>query len=276
MWAQNSTHPETMEIQKLLNEIQTWKDKYSALADEVSTMEKDTLSIQSLVDQLQNSVDNQKSKIGEYEEKINRNEQEHKENIRIMLEENGKLELQIQHIKETSEHLEKETENLKKICSPGLIKKMVFKGNVGNNMSSLSVKHQIKYPVNGGSALITFQKPSVAQQIIAAQQHKVNVDECWINVKAEAVELSVLNSITVSKIIFNQPFLQMKKLECNRTVLITGIPDITENDNLRDLLEIHFQKPSNGGGDVQDLVYCPEGQHTVALFEDEDDGPLRE
>lgn len=63
----------------------------------------------------------------------------------------------------------------------------------------------------------------------------------------------------------------MRKLKCNRTVLITGIPDITDKDTLRDLLEIHFQKPSNGGGEVQELTYCPEGQYTVALFEDDEE-----
>lgn len=63
----------------------------------------------------------------------------------------------------------------------------------------------------------------------------------------------------------------MKKLECNRTVLITGIPDIQNADDMRDLLEIHFQKPSNGGGEVQELVYCSDGQHIIALFEDDED-----
>lgn len=50
--------------------------------------------------------------------------------------------------------------NYLQICSSGMVKKMVFKGNVSKNMGSLSAKHQIKYPVNEGSALITFQEPS--------------------------------------------------------------------------------------------------------------------
>lgn len=70
---------------------------------------------------------------------------------------------------------------------------------------------------------------------------------------------------------------QMKKLQCDRTVLITGIPDIKDEETLRDLLEIHFQLDTNGGGEVQKLFYCPEGKNTIVLFEnDEDDFPQKE
>ncbi|XP_018410779.1 PREDICTED: interferon-induced 35 kDa protein [Nanorana parkeri] len=271
--------------------------------------------------------------------------------------ENQELEAQTLSMKDKIDYFKRETENMKKICSSGMVKKMVFMGNASNTLCGLSVKHQIKYPVNGGSALITFQKPSVAKQIIAAKDHTVTVEDCWIHVKAAAVELSILDALNmemslsptkilvyklppgltnevildklelffgktkngggevekreflddcrcailtfldtevasrlVAKKSFHVPFGEsfhqvvvspsleghlkdytMRKLECNRTVLITGIPDIIDKDALRDLLEIHFQKQSNGGGEVEELMYCPEGQHSVALFEDDED-----
>lgn len=55
-------------------------------------------------------------------------------------------------------------------------------------------------------------------------------------------------------------------------MLITGIPDVMDQDSLQDLLEIHFQKTSNGGGEVDAIVYNPVGQQTLALF-DEDSSP---
>lgn len=42
-----------------------------------------------------------------------------------------------------------------------------------------------------------------------------------------------------------------------------------EQENLQDLLEIHFQKTSNGGGEVDTFLYNPLGQHTLALFEED-------
>lgn len=63
---------------------------------------------------------------------------------------------------------------------------------------------------------------------------------------------------------------------CPRTVLLKGIPDVMEREVLQELLEIHFQKESNGGGEIEALLYNPLGQNITALFEgmsqqDEDD-----
>lgn len=37
---------------------------------------------------------------------------------------------------------------------------------------------------------------------------------------------------------------------------------------MQDLLEIHFQKNSNGGGEIEAFLYNPLGEHISALFED--------
>lgn len=54
-----------------------------------------------------------------------------------------------------------------------------------------------------------------------------------------------------------------------RTVLLTGIPDIMDKDNLQDNLEIHFQKTTNGGGEVESIIYNPLDHTTLALFEED-------
>lgn len=55
---------------------------------------------------------------------------------------------------------------------------------------------------------------------------------------------------------------------CPRTVLLTGIPDVMEQETLQDLLEIHFQKNGNGGGEIEAFLYNPTGQSASALFGD--------
>ncbi len=64
------------------------------------------------------------------------------------------------------------------------------------------------------------------------------------------------------------PF-QICDSECMRTVLLTGIPDIMDKDNLQDNLEIHFQKTANGGGEVEGIIYNPLGHTTQALFDED-------
>lgn len=73
---------------------------------------------------------------------------------------------------------------------------------------------------------------------------------------------------------------------CPRTVLLTGIPDVMDQENLQDMLEIHFQKSSNGGGEIEAILYNPPGQEVSSLFkaisqkeeeeEEEEDGEEEE
>lgn len=54
---------------------------------------------------------------------------------------------------------------------------------------------------------------------------------------------------------------------CPRTVLLRGIPDVMDQESLQDQLEIHFQKESNGGGEIEALLYNPLGRQVDALFQ---------
>lgn len=60
--------------------------------------------------------------------------------------------------------------------------------------------------------------------------------------------------------------IQPRTQACSRTVLLTGIPDVLDQDALQDLLAIHFQKSSNGGGEILQCLYNPLGQCTSAVF----------
>lgn len=45
-----------------------------------------------------------------------------------------------------------------------------------------------------------------------------------------------------------------------------NIPDILDAQELHDILEIHFQKPTRGGGEVEALTLVPPGQQGLAVF----------
>ncbi|NXX27217.1 IN35 protein, partial [Nicator chloris] len=245
-------------------------------------------------------------------------------------------------------------------------KKMIFKGLTANkeDMNSLMLSPQIHYPLQGGSALITFEKAKVAQRIIEMREHTVQLsceeleelDQCRVQVQAVPMEImlpsaleirltqssrsilvSDLPSLDIPKeavldklelffsktknggsevesrefledsdqvvLTFTQdgvaepliergcmqvPIgkgkynvkispcmrgdisnLQLQPSRCPRTVLLLGIPDVLSEESMRDALEIHFQKASRGGGEVDALAYVPAGRTGVAVFEED-------
>lgn len=52
-------------------------------------------------------------------------------------------------------------------------------------------------------------------------------------------------------------------------MLVTNIPDVLDVQELHDILEIHFQKPTRGGGEVEALAVVPVGQQGLAVFTSE-------
>lgn len=52
-------------------------------------------------------------------------------------------------------------------------------------------------------------------------------------------------------------------------MLVTNIPDVLDAQELHDILEIHFQKPTRGGGEVEALAFVPPGQQGLAVFTSE-------
>ncbi|KAI2647982.1 N-myc-interactor [Labeo rohita] len=55
----------------------------------------------------------------------------------------------------------------------------------------------------------------------------------------------------------------------NRTVLLGGIQALMDEEDLQDHLEIHFQKPSNYGGEVENIKYVPDGTQLTAFFSED-------
>ncbi|NXC46108.1 IN35 protein, partial [Penelope pileata] len=286
------------------------------------------------------------------------------------------VEQKIQQVKEEREFLQKNLEEQKPPNDEELShqmlpalpeRKLVFKGLMTDkeDTNKLMLAPLIRYPLLGGSALITFEKAEVAQRVIEVKEHTVELsngedleelDRCRVRVQAGPVDvllpsdleigltrssksilvsglpsLGIPEDILLDKLelffsktknggseVESREFLkdccqvvltfahdgvaeqlisrghiqvpigktkyelkisphmsgditnmQLQPSRCARTVLLSGIPDVLAEEPMRDALEIHFQKDSHGGGEVDALGYVPAGRRAVAVFRED-------
>uniref|UniRef100_A0A8C8RBJ3 Interferon induced protein 35 n=1 Tax=Pelusios castaneus TaxID=367368 RepID=A0A8C8RBJ3_9SAUR len=278
-----------------------------------------------------------------------------------LLQQKQELEKQLKELEERRVSWEEQA----KVQSSMPDRKMVFKGHVmeAEDMNTLVITHQIRRALPGGSALITFEEPEVAQRILEMKEHEVKLDEsagCEGRVRLQARPLELLQPSAVEiemkvcdrcillsslphldlseeqlldklELFFSKkkngggeveqreflsdsghvvlsflhdgvaeqlmkkgriqvpigketyelkvtPYmsgeitdLQVRPSVCAKTVLLSGIPDILDEESMRDALEIHFQKPSRGGGEVDALGYVPVGKRGLAVFQEDTD-----
>ncbi|KAK1331149.1 hypothetical protein QTO34_009098 [Cnephaeus nilssonii] len=121
---------------------------------------------------------------------------------------------------------------------------LVFRGHIQEEMEvpkSLVSDLQICYPLPGGSALVIFDDPKVAKQVLRQKEHRIELEECRLRVQVQPVELPVVTTIQVSS--------QMS----SQRVLVSGFPAKLKlsEEELLDKVELFFGKTKNGGGDVE-------------------------
>ncbi|KAI1230268.1 hypothetical protein IHE44_0010233 [Lamprotornis superbus] len=102
--------------------------------------------------------------------------------------------------------------------------------------------------------VLTFSQDGVAEPLIEKGHIQVPIGKGKYKVK-----ISPCMSGDISN-------LQLQPSRCPKTVLLLGIPDVLSEESMRDALEIHFQKASRGGGEVDALAYVPAGRTGVAVF----------
>ncbi|XP_010185824.1 PREDICTED: interferon-induced 35 kDa protein, partial [Mesitornis unicolor] len=145
-------------------------------------------------------------------------------------------------------------------------KKMVFKGLVTNkeDMNKLMLTPQIRCPLLGGSALITFEKAEVAQRIIEMKEHTVELscgeeleepDRCRARVQAAPVDVLLPSALEIGL------------TRSSRSILVSDLPslDIPE-EALLDKLELFFSKTKNGGGEVESREFLDDTSQVVLTF----------
>ncbi|XP_004375491.1 N-myc-interactor [Trichechus manatus latirostris] len=115
----------------------------------------------------------------------------------------------------------------------------------------------VEYDNQSQSAVITFVEIGVADKILKKKDFPL-----YVNQNCHRVTVSPYIETHLEKF-------QVFSGICPRTVLLTGMEDIQmDEETVTDLVNIHFQRKKNGGGEV-DVVKCSLSQPQIAYFEDE-------
>lgn len=116
---------------------------------------------------------------------------------------------------------------------------------------------RVEYDKQAGSAVITFVETGVADKILKNKDYPL-----YINQNCHRVVVSSYVETHLKKF---QAFSGISK----RTVLLTGLKDIEMMDEelVEDLINIHFQREKNGGGEV-DVVKCSLSEPRMTYFQE--------
>lgn len=335
------------EKEKIAQLKQDQRDLESSITDAQVLTQQFRDRTQALQQDLQEEQDRTKDQAAQDQEQLVLLQQEE-------LELNQELERVLMALKEeqaTADRLRQQAD----VFSGAPERPLVFRGVTAKpqdrprfNMESL-----IEYPLEGGSALITFEDAAVAQQVLTKRRHTVDLgEEFHMTVEARPVPLTLPKSVQVAAevcprriLVSNLPQMDRQTLEdkldihfsksrnqggevescqvlpdsghavitflhdhiakrltdaeyhdvkltegthrvratpfvngkitaletrtkpCQRTVLLVGIPDLADPETMQDLLEIHFQKKASGGGEIESVLYCPEGRSRTAVFQ---------
>ncbi|CAN9505024.1 unnamed protein product [Ophioblennius macclurei] len=351
------TDPNGETLSKIRDEISKYKQTFAELTEEQKQLKAFRDDNLQLADQFRTRTERLKQTMREDEEEHGQKLQGQQKKLQQLKQEEKELQMEIQKVEAALKAEEDRNEQLMQqthVFAAVPERKLVFKGKTGSaaNAEAFDMESRVVYPMEGGTALLTFEEDAVAKKILAVKRHHVDLgQDCSITVEARPVCLmlprlveidtdvcprrilisdlpaidteTLLNKLEIHfsksknkggevdecemlpdsgtvvltfmdpslakglteteyhEIQLGQkrhrvrvtPFLngtvttlKTKTTPCPRTVLLTGIPAVSEQENLQDLLEIHFQKSGNGGGEIEAIHYNPLGQSSWALF----------
>lgn len=273
--------------------------------------------------------------------------------LHSLQEEQARLKRRLQELQQLKRELGNSPQD--KVPFPVPEVPLVFRGHIQEKMEvpkSLVSNLQICYPLSGGSALVIFDDPKVAKQVLRQKEHRIQLEECRLRVQVQPVELPMVTTIQVStkmsgrrvlvsgfpanlklreeelldkmEIFFGKtkigggdvetrkllhggvmlgfakdevaqnlcrigqfkvplggqqfplkvcPYMsgeiqkaEIKSQPVPQAVLVLNIPDVLDSSELQDVLQVHFQKPTRGGGEVEALTVVPPGEQRLAVF----------
>ncbi|XP_062390722.1 N-myc-interactor isoform X1 [Sardina pilchardus] len=115
---------------------------------------------------------------------------------------------------------------------------------------------KVSYDKNSGTAEITFLNTGVAERLALRGKYPVDTG------RETMVDVNPLYNYRLKKF---QTYCGTPK----RSILLRGIQDAMDEEDLQDHLEIHFQKPSNYGGEVESIKYVSTGNEVKAFFSED-------
>ncbi|KAG8560003.1 hypothetical protein GDO81_017532 [Engystomops pustulosus] len=124
-----------------------------------------------------------------------------------------------------------------------------YKSNIGGGEIET-----VEYNKNNNTVLITYQENGVVQRVLKTTQHVLQAAGTMYEVVISAVTEKELKKLQIFSDV------------CQRTVRLAEIRNQEDSEeDIKDLIEIHFQKESNGGGEVEHVAFSR--KDTVGYFE---------
>ncbi|CAN8218337.1 unnamed protein product [Coccothraustes coccothraustes] len=106
----------------------------------------------------------------------------------------------------------------------------------------------VTYNKGSGTGVITFLNPGASYKFVGCTKYPFCGGERWF-----IISVSPHFDFHLRKV---QPHCRVSK----KTILLKGIPEVEEDEeSVQDMIEIHFQKPSNGGGEIEQIKYISRG-----------------
>lgn len=339
--------------------IQKQKQTYEQLVADQKELQTSINESQTMTQMFQKRAEDLRKALEEDQELNMESITQEQERLSLMQQEETELKQELDRVMKDLDQEEQRNQQLRlqaDVFSGAPEKVVVFKGHTGrpHDPPQFEMKPEVLYPMEGGTALVTFEDPAVAKNIVMKRKHKVDLGgEFHITVEARFVPITRPQTVEIDAevcprrvlvseltqmdkemledklfIHFSQrkygggevdhcellpesghaiitfiednvakgltdreyqdvmladrkkhrvrvtPFvngritnLETRTKLCSQTVLLTGIVDVADPETLQDLLEIHFQKSTNGGGEIEAFLYCPEGQSKTAVFQ---------
>ncbi|KAK5884781.1 hypothetical protein CesoFtcFv8_018568 [Champsocephalus esox] len=247
------TTEETLESIKAL--INNYKKKYEQLIqdqEELVACRNDQLE---MAEQFRQRSVKLNQKIKEDQHSYEEQMESDKAKIKLGQQEESDLMEQILRVEEALEEEKARNHHLKQqndVFSAVPERKVAFTGLTGKDMQEFDMETNIVYPMEGGTAFITFEEEVAASKILKMQKHEVMVGRgCRITVEARPVHLMLPRLVEINSEVSSQH------------ILISSLPKM-EIELLLNKLEIHFSKTKHGGGEVEKCEMLPDSW-TVAL-----------
>ncbi|NXX98318.1 NMI protein, partial [Centropus bengalensis] len=114
----------------------------------------------------------------------------------------------------------------------------------------------VSYDKQSGTATLRFLTPGATKGFVRCTKHPFFVNgRCyWLSVSPAAC--------------VHMEGLQLYRGISKKTILLEGIQETEdEEESVQDMIEIHFQKPSNSGGEIEKIKYVSKGVTWVCFKE---------
>ncbi|NWS72251.1 NMI protein, partial [Crotophaga sulcirostris] len=114
----------------------------------------------------------------------------------------------------------------------------------------------VSYDEQSRTATVTFLTPGATNSFVRCTKYPF-----FVNGRGYRLSVSPDTSVRMEKF-------QLYRGICKKTILLEGIQE-TEDDeeSVQDMIEIHFQKPSNSGGEIEKIKYVSNGVAWVCFEE---------